>query len=222
MCPPVFSRQVIYLTTPPCAPVVNSKGMSVAGLEAHMLTTCYHILHANRLAVDKFTSAGHSALDLHFFLQLQTSNRDSDGIHWLPPTHRLITNLLLTNLTLASSSQLPATVETLALERLKPGADEDRLSGKREELLLKTGVAMKQTILAESSKLKAKKLREPLAADYKAKVKEWRQTKLPAYPSPREKLYFSQLRALYVKHKNHPSVPAISSLKDVSDDYCFV
>ena len=154
----LFSPQVIYLTTPPCAPVVNSKGMSVAGLEAHMLTTRHHILHANSLAVGKFASAGHSVLDLHFYLQLQTSDRDPDGIHWMPPTHRIITNLVLTSLTLASNSKLPGRVESFALERIKPSADADQMSRKREELLAKPDVEMSQTILAKLSSLRAKKL----------------------------------------------------------------
>ena len=182
-----------------------------------MLTTRHHLLHANSLAVNKFVSAGHSVLDLHFYLQLQTMDRDLDGIHWMPPTHRIITNLLLTSLALASNSKLPGRVESFALERIKPIADAEQISRKREELLAKPDVEMSQTILAKLSSLRAKKLREPLASEYKAKVREWRQTALPTHPSPREERYFSQLKALYERHKNHPSVPALSSIKQASE-----
>ena len=208
---------MIYLTTPPCAPVVNSKGMSVAGLEAHMLTTRHHLLHANSVAVGKFASAGHAVLDLHFYLQLQTSDRDPDGIHWMPPTHRIMTNLLLTSLAIASKSKLPGRVESFALERIKPNSDSSQISRKREELLARPDVEMSQTISAKLSSLQAKKLRQPLAAEYKAKVREWRQEKLPTHPSPREEKYFSRLKALYQRHKNHPSVPALSSIKQASE-----
>ena len=182
-----------------------------------MLTTCHHLLHANSLAVGKFASAGHSVLDLHFYLQLQTSDRDPDGIHWMPPTHRIITNLLLTSLALASNSKLPGRVESFALEQIKLNADADQISRKREELLARPDVEMSQTISAKLSSLRAKKLRQPLAAEYKAKVREWRQEKIPTYPSPREEKYFSRLKALYERHKNHPSVPALSSIKQASE-----
>ena len=182
-----------------------------------MLTTCHHLLHANSLAVAKFASAGHSVVDLHFYLQLQTSDRDADGIHWMPPTHRIITNLLLTSLALASNSKLPGRVESFALEQIKLNADADQISRKREELLAKPAVKMSQTISAKLSSLRAKKLGEPLAGEYKAKVREWRQTKLPTHPSPREERYFSQLKALYEKHKNNLSVPALSTIKQASE-----
>ena len=181
-----------------------------------MLTTCHHLLHANSLAVGKFASKGHSVLDLHFYLQLQTWDRDEDGIHWMPNTHRIITNLLLTSLALITSSKLPGRVESFALERIKPNADADQISRKREELLAKPSVKMSQTISAKLSSLRVKKVGEPLAGEYKAKVREWRQTALPTHPSPREERYFSQLKALYEKHKNNISVPALSAIKQAS------
>lgn len=181
-----------------------------------MLTTCHHLLHANSLAAGKFASAGHSVLDLHFYLQLQTWDRDPDGIHWMPPTHRIITNLLLTSLAIASNKKLPGRVESFALERIKQSPDSNEIARKREELLARPDAEMSQAVLAKLSSLRAKKLRQPLAAEYKAKVREWRQAKLPTHPSPREKKYFSALKALYERHKNGTSVPAHSSIKQAS------
>ena len=190
--------------------------MSVAGLESHMLTTRHHLLHANSLAASKFSSVGHSVLDLHFYVQLQSWDRDPDGIHWMPPIHRIITNLLLTFIAISSNRKLPGRVESFALERINPSSDSDQISRKRKELLMRPEVEMSETVLSKLSSLRAKKLRQPLAAEYKAKVREWRQEKLPTDPSSREEKYFSRLKALYERHKNHPAVPALASIKQAS------
>ena len=207
---------MFYLTSPPCAAEVNSSGMSVPGLESHMLTTRHHVLHANEVAANKFASAGHSVVDLHFHLQLQTSDRAEDGIHWMPSTHRLITNLLLTSLAIASRKKLPGRVESFALDQIKPIADDEEISRKREELLLKPPVNLSQQILAELSSEKAKELKKPLACQYKAKMRAWRQFKIPTHPSKREEQYFSKLKALYKQHENKPTVPPLSSIKEVT------
>ena len=212
----LHTLQVFYLTSPPCAAEVNSAGMSVAGLESHMLTTRHHVLHANEVAANKFASAGHNVVDLHFHLQLQTSDRAEDGIHWMPSTHRLITNLLLTSLAIASRKKLPGRVESFALDQIKPIADDEEISRKREELLLKPPVNLSQQILAELSSEKAKELNKPLAGQYKAKMRAWRQFKIPAHPSKREEQYFSELKALYKEHENNPTVPPLSSIKEVT------
>ena len=116
----------------------------------------------------------------------------------------------------ATTFRVTATMESFALERIKPSSDSNQISRKREELLARPGVEMSQTISSRLSSLRAKKLRQPLAAEYKVKVRDWRQEKLPTHPSPREEKYFSRLKALYQRHKNHPSVPALSSIKQAS------
>jgi len=67
--------------------------------------------------------AGFNIIDLSFALQAQTKRRNRDGIHWSPAENRLMTNIILTHLTLTLPSLGPRALpgrmkESASLTRL--------------------------------------------------------------------------------------------------------
>merc|ERR1719319_443362 len=201
-CP---TTQVVFLTSTPCAPVISSKGMTVPGLEAHMLTTSHHVFRANQMAAAMFKEAGHMVIDLHFYLQLQTACRSVDGIHWGPTTHRLVTNLLLTHLVLGRRQELPGGPQGsqgFAMERLR--GESHRLEELRREMM-EVSPRQVQGELKEEQAFVSKYLR-------RMREKNGRQEEIPVSPSAREREYISKLAALYREHQDNPWVPQLATI----------
>ena len=60
----------------------------------------YAVIEANYVAANEVSKAGYGVMDLHYLLQFQQLRRRKDGIYWIGPANRLITNLIITNVQL--------------------------------------------------------------------------------------------------------------------------
>jgi len=123
LIPKVLSNgEFIWLTCPMGSEELQSKGMNVPGLEFQCFTSRYNVVEANNVASQFVSKAGYGVVDIHYALQMQTFRRNPDGIHWDADSNRLVTNLLLTHISLWRDGEegLPGRVtDSFALEVLK-------------------------------------------------------------------------------------------------------
>merc|ERR1719234_971626 len=91
----------------------------IEGLEQQNFLTRYNVLNLNKVAAQKFRDRGFQVIDLYFSLQSQIAQRNKDGIHWSPLANRLMTNIILTHISLAMGHKLPGRNESPALERVR-------------------------------------------------------------------------------------------------------
>lgn len=127
----------IWLTSPPGSKELDSKGMNVPGLDFQCLTTQANVVEANWAAARIAARGSVSVLDIHYYLQTQTSQRNRDGIHWSPSVNRLVTNMILTHLVLYQKgpSSLPGRVsDNYSLELAKLRAEGAKRNVDKTEL----------------------------------------------------------------------------------------
>jgi len=151
-----------WLTTPPIAEETNSKGMTIDGLDQQNFLSRYNVLNLDKIASLKFRDRGFQVIDLYYSLQSQIAQRNNDGIHWSPQANRLITNKVLTNISLALGHKLPGRIESPALERLK------KLSGNQKQ-------EMEKSITLKFGRLAAKNINKSLKQEVSFQVsRQWR------------------------------------------------
>jgi len=101
LIPKVLSTgSFFWLTSPILAEETQGRGMKIPGLEFQCFFSRYAVIEANYVAANEVSKAGYGVIDLHYLLQLQQFRRRKDGIHWIGPANRLITNLIITNVQL--------------------------------------------------------------------------------------------------------------------------
>ncbi|XP_076317564.1 PC-esterase domain-containing protein 1A-like isoform X2 [Tachypleus tridentatus] len=97
---------VIWSTTLPLSQKMKG-GFLVPQLEFLKYSLRFHVMEANHYARQIVVKHGFDVLDMHYNLRMQIDQRAADGIHWLPPALRYMTNLLLTHISLALGAPLP-------------------------------------------------------------------------------------------------------------------
>ncbi|XP_013791001.1 uncharacterized protein LOC106474850, partial [Limulus polyphemus] len=97
---------VIWTTTLPLSQKMKG-GFLVPQLEFLKYSLRFHVMEANLYARQVVVKHGFDVLDMHYNLRMQIDQRAADGIHWLPPALRYMTNLLLTHISLALGVPLP-------------------------------------------------------------------------------------------------------------------
>ncbi|CAG0878478.1 unnamed protein product [Darwinula stevensoni] len=97
---------VIWTTCPPIASEIKRAFLiqQLSFLEQYMR---FHIMEANAYAQRVVRSYGFDVLDLHYYLRLNTHRRSRDGVHWEPDAVRLMSNLILTHISVAWDVSLP-------------------------------------------------------------------------------------------------------------------
>lgn len=101
LIPKVLSTgSFFWLTSPMLAEEIQGRGMKIPGLEFQCFFSRYAVIEANFVAANEVSKAGYGVIDLHYLLLLQQFRRRKDGIHWIGPANRLITNLIITNVQL--------------------------------------------------------------------------------------------------------------------------
>ncbi|XP_023226141.1 PC-esterase domain-containing protein 1A-like isoform X2 [Centruroides sculpturatus] len=98
---------VVWLTTLPISQDMRG-GVLVPQLEFLKYSLRYHVMEANRYARNVFVQQELDVLDLHYHLQMHIYLRGPDGIHWLSPAVRHMSNLILTHVSLAWGVSLPS------------------------------------------------------------------------------------------------------------------
>ncbi|GFY43193.1 PC-esterase domain-containing protein 1A [Trichonephila inaurata madagascariensis] len=119
---------VIWITTPPIACELKG-GFLVKELQFLKYSLRFHVVEANHYARKIVVENGFDVLDSHYHLKMQIHRRSSDGVHWLPPAIRYVTNLLLTHISLAWDVPLPHRYESANLEKNLLLATEDNSTG---------------------------------------------------------------------------------------------
>ncbi|GFR33514.1 PC-esterase domain-containing protein 1A [Trichonephila clavata] len=119
---------VIWITAPPIACDVKG-GFLVKELQFLKYALRFHVVEANHYARKIVVENGFDVLDSHYHLKMQIHRRSNDGVHWLPPAIRYVTNLLLTHISLAWNVPLPHRYESVNLEKYLSLATEDNSIG---------------------------------------------------------------------------------------------
>ncbi|GFT52995.1 PC-esterase domain-containing protein 1A [Nephila pilipes] len=107
---------VIWITAPPIACEVKG-GFLVKELQFLKYSLRFHVVEANHYARKIVVENGFDVMDSHYHLKMQIHRRSDDGIHWLPPAVRYVTNLLLTHISLAWNVPLPHRCESTNFEK---------------------------------------------------------------------------------------------------------
>ncbi|XP_035232892.1 uncharacterized protein LOC118204703 isoform X2 [Stegodyphus dumicola] len=108
---------VIWLTTPPISSEMKG-GFLVPQLQFLQYQLRFYVMEANYYAQKVVIAHGFDVLDIHYHLKMQIHRRTGDGIHWLSPAVRFVTNLLLTHISLAWGMPLPHRYNSIAIEDL--------------------------------------------------------------------------------------------------------
>jgi len=113
--------QTFWITFPPISDETASKGMTTEGLEFQNFLSKSHTVEMNHYTASKMLQRSINCIDLHYSLMGQVAHRNRDGIHWSPTANRLMTNKILTHITLALNGpeSLPGrNKKSTALERI--------------------------------------------------------------------------------------------------------
>ena len=76
-------------------------------------------MEANSFVHQVCVAFDYDILDLHYWMRFQLNRRTVDGLHWEPHAMRMISNLLLTHISLAIEEPLPNRFTNRSLDNTK-------------------------------------------------------------------------------------------------------
>uniref|UniRef100_A0A1B6M8Y4 Uncharacterized protein n=1 Tax=Graphocephala atropunctata TaxID=36148 RepID=A0A1B6M8Y4_9HEMI len=109
---------VIWTTTLPTAAHVQG-GLIIKQIEFMEPLLRFEVMEANTFARDVVVSHGFDVLDNHYHTRMQMHRRAKDGVHYMPVPVRLMTNLLLTHVSLSWGCELPGNINSVLLDKAK-------------------------------------------------------------------------------------------------------
>merc|ERR1712126_361346 len=122
-----------WITSPPVSSELSSRGMASPGLDFQNFTTMFNVIEGNQTSATVLNSKKQenknvNLIDFHISMLSQSARRNSDGIHWSTQTNRLMTNKILTHISLSlhGPSSLQGRLKSVSLTKLL-------LSARREE-----------------------------------------------------------------------------------------
>lgn len=142
----------------------TSGGLIIKQIEFIQAALRIHVIEANKFTSSLVASYGYDVLDFHHYMHYQIIRRSADGIHFLPPAVRFLTNLFLTHIALSWDVSLPEhlKVNTSPLENEIKRAMNisskkvDNMVQKMDEIANNLSCAVK-AVTAPSKKKKKKK-----------------------------------------------------------------
>ncbi|XP_063243138.1 PC-esterase domain-containing protein 1B-like isoform X2 [Bacillus rossius redtenbacheri] len=108
----------VWTTAPPVSQHCYG-GTLIKQIEFLRHTLRFEVMEANMYTRDVVGVHGFHVLDLHYYFRMQMILRAKDGVHWLAPAVRFMTNLLLTHVTLSLDHPLPGNFEGSLLGEMK-------------------------------------------------------------------------------------------------------